>query len=66
MIWVKFESIYTEIDRYGNQRKWEKRFETKGEAHEVSWFLRNTTEFLEIPGTTRVQIPEDLRKLLNE
>ena len=64
MLWVKFESIYTETDRYGNQRKLENRFEAAGSGHEVCMVLENLMNRVQLPGIKPLGIPSDIEKYL--
>ena len=66
MLWVKFESIYTETDEYGRIKRWENRFETMGTAPEINNFLEEATKRLELPGTKNLLISDQLKKYLLE
>lgn len=54
MVWVKFESIYTETDRHGNMRRWENRFEAIGSASEVCLVLNTVMNRVRLPGTSPI------------
>ncbi len=64
-MWVKFESIYTETDRYGNQRRWESRLEAEGTAPELCFLLDNLIERVQLAGTNPIGLPFDVRKYLS-
>ncbi len=66
MLWIKFESIYTEKDEYGRIKRWEKRFETMGTAPEINLFLEEATKRLQLPGTKNLLIPDKLKNYLLE
>lgn len=51
MLRVRFESIYTETDRFGNMRRMEHRFEAEGSASEVCMVLDHLTDRVQLPGT---------------
>lgn len=56
MLWVKFESIYTETDRFGNQRRWENRLEASGEHFEVRGLLDDLMKKSRLPGLTSINM----------
>lgn len=51
-MWVKFETIYTEIDRFGNSRRFENRFEASGETYEISNLVNLLLKSNKLPGMT--------------
>lgn len=57
MVWVKFESIYTEIDRFGNCRRLENRFEALGSAFEVCQVIDSVMNQVQLPGTKQYGLP---------
>lgn len=64
MLWVKFESIYTEVDRSGNQRRQEHRFEATGSGREVCMALECLMTQVQLPGTKPLELPYDVRNHL--
>ncbi len=64
-MWVKFESIYTETDMYGNQRRWENRFEAVGTAQEVCYLVDNLIRKIGLPGTRSIGLPYDVGEFLS-
>jgi len=66
MLYVKFWSIYTEIDRFGNQRRIENGFEATGSEDEVCKVLDTVMKRVRLPGTKPIGLYEDIRKYLTE
>lgn len=66
MVYVRFWSIYTETDWFGNQRRIEKGFEASGNAGEVCRVLDTLMKRVQLPGTRPVGLFEDVRKYLTQ
>lgn len=64
MVYVRFWSIYTEIDRFGSRRSIENGFEASGMADEVCRVLDTVMKRIQLPGTRPVGLYEDVRKYL--
>jgi hypothetical protein len=64
MLYVKFESIYREIDKHGNQRSFENRFESSGTGSEVCNLLNTILPRIQLPGTIPIQLPREIDKYL--
>ncbi len=64
MLHLKFESIYTEVDRQGNSRRWENRFEATGSGQEVCMALDHLLGRVSLPGTQPFEIPQGVRRQL--
>lgn len=64
MLHVRFESIYTETDRYGNMRRWENRFEAMGTGEEVCMVLDHLVDKVQLPGTQPIGLFSDVRNKL--
>ena len=51
-MYVKLETIYTEIDRHGNTRRFENRFEADGDPKEICFVMSELLSSNKLPGTT--------------
>lgn len=60
MIRVKFTSKYEEWDRFGNGLSITNSFEALGSGSEVSSFIKDVSNNILLPGTTRLKAPDKL------
>ena len=65
MVSVRFRSVYTETDRYGNQRSEEHSFEAVGSGREVCMAINTVMDRVQLPGTTPRYLTDNVTRYLS-